>query len=85
MNASAPHHRAVIDSQLRTIRPLDAAGDEWFGLIVGSNCTAAQSRRDLVTPAGFSWVRHDGRVAVGPTLIPGGSAWVNPWSGYAHV
>lgn len=62
----------VYDHLTHTIRPLDAAGDRYFGLEVGTNGTAAETRRLAVAPAGVrvTWLRHDGRPAVGLTLRP---------------
>lgn len=57
------------DFDARTIRPLSAEGDEFFGLSPGSNGTAATTRRACVEGPGFSWVRFNGRPAVGTCYV----------------
>lgn len=71
-----------VNHEQRTIQPVDTEGDDHYGLRVGSNGTAAQMRRKLVGHEGYTWLRSNGKPAVGTTLIPSGSAaWVNPWDG----
>lgn len=85
VDVSAPIEAAVIDSVSRTIRPATPDGDTYFGLAVGTNGTAAMTRRALAEPANsgpYTWVRYSGRPAVGATLIPTGrDTWSNPWDG----
>lgn len=74
----------MIDHHARTVRPLDREGDRHYGLVVGSNGTAAINRRALVdVPDSYEWRTHSGAHAIGPLLVPGGGAWVNPWDGVA--
>ena len=72
-----------IDHETQTIKPLDAEGDSYFGLVVGSNGSATICRRELYTPAGYTWVRFNGRPAVGITLIPSADSdsTPSPWEG----
>ena len=67
--------------QGRQIRPASPEGDSHFGLESGTNGSAAQNRRVLVTPPGSYWVRHNGKPATGLLLKPGSGAWSNPWGG----
>lgn len=71
-----------IDHQTRTVRPLDAEGDEHFGLAIGTNGTGPAMRRKSA-PEGFTWLRHDGRPATGIYLQGSGFSltWRNPWDG----
>jgi len=74
-------HPIILDEAAMTARPYDVAGDEHYGLTMGSNGTAAECRRN-VAPAGYRWLRHNGKPAVGLTSIPSGNDnAVNPWSG----
>lgn len=60
------------------ISPRTPEGDDYFGLSMGTNGTAAISRRataELVITAntgvrGFEWVRANGGAPVGITLVP---------------
>lgn len=75
-------HTTIIDEARRTVRPAQAHGNEFYGLTFGSNGTAAECRRRCAAPEGFTWLRHDGRPAVGLTAIPSGFDDVpSPWSG----
>jgi hypothetical protein len=75
----------IYDHLTHTIRPLDAEGDRHFGLEPGTNGTAAECRREAVAPRGIgvTWLRHNGRPAVGLTLRPStrtaDDGFVNPW------
>lgn len=71
----------VIDSNI--IRPVDPAGDRFFGLESGTNGSAATVRRALVERPGLEWRRHNGAHATGLQLRPGSNAWADPWSGVA--
>lgn len=51
----------VVDPSTRTIRPTHYAAEEFFGVAWGTNGTAAECRRALVTQAGYRWTRADGR------------------------
>lgn len=65
-----------------TIRPSTPEGDDYYGLALGTNGTAAESRRECaVNGRPLQWVRHNGRIAVGPTLRGAGHdlSWKNPW------
>jgi len=50
------------------LRPVDPAGDAFYGLEPGTNGTAAECRRQAF-PA-RTWVRHDGREARGLWYAP---------------
>lgn len=65
------------------IRPTTREGDQFFGLEVGANGTAAIARRRLVAPDGARWVRHNGKPAIGPLLVPTARSFLvaNPWDG----
>ena len=52
----------VVDHEHRTISPKHDAADEFFGVAWGTNGTAAECRRSIVTPSGYRWVRSDGRL-----------------------
>lgn len=79
-------HETTIDHDTRTVRPLTPEGDEWFGLTMGSNGSAALMRR-AGAPAGYTWTRHNGRHAHGLNLQAHAHADTdttpNPWDGVA--
>lgn len=63
-----------------TVRPTDADGDVFFGLVSGTNGTGPALRRTLVAQVGLTWLCSDGRRAVGTLLIPTGNVYTeNPW------
>lgn len=78
-----------LDGASAVLKPETPEGDAFFGLVVGTNGTAAMSRRECVeaqitTATPIEWARHDGRPAVGVTLVPssrGDRFDPNPWSG----
>lgn len=74
-------HDVVIENE--TIRPATPEGDAFYGLEMGTNGTGAITRRLLVGPPGARWLRHNGRHAIGPTLIPTtrSNFASNPWDG----
>lgn len=70
---------AMITIENNVARPLTREADEFFGLLPGTNGTAATTRRELYAP-GASWVRSDGRAAVGVTMVPSSTqVFRNPW------
>lgn len=74
----------VIDHVKRTIRPSSVDADDYFGLALGTNGTAAICRRALVEPKGYRWLRARGAIALGVTLVPTARSehhYVNPWTG----
>jgi len=75
----------MIDTTTRTVRPVDLEGDRLFGLELGTNGTAAECRRELVTPRGHTWLRHNGSQPRGlwltPPKVEGNAVWRNPWLG----
>lgn len=57
-------HPVAVDPETRTLRPVDDQGDAFFGLEPGTNGTAAECRRELVSPyRGANWSTSSGRVA----------------------
>lgn len=67
--------KVKIDTVTKTIQPLNAEGDAFYGLAVGTNGTATICRRACVEPQGvvrFVWVRFNGHPAIGVTLVPSG-------------
>lgn len=82
-----------LDSTAKTLRPVDAEGDDYFGLSIGTNGTAAVARRAIAEIAAcgvsradrqfvFVWVRSNGRPATGMTLVPNAHSdlsYVSPW------
>lgn len=65
------------------IRPVEGK-DDFFGLNMGSNGTAAEMRRKLVevTLGLTQWEKSDGKLATGAYCISQNSyRFVNPWSG----
>lgn len=72
-----------IDIATGTIRPIDAEGDEFYGLAWGTNGTAATMRRTCAEgPHRLTWVRHDGQRARSLNLKPTNEEkpFVNPWT-----
>lgn len=57
-----------------TIRPMTPDGDDYFGLTTGTNGTAAIARRALVKTDGLTWVKSNGKPAVGIYLAGSGFA-----------
>ncbi len=55
-----------VDTQSKTLRPVDDHGDEYFGLAPLTNGTAAACRRACVEVPGFKWVSSSGRT---PTAL----------------
>lgn len=84
MELSATDPIYILDPPSKTIRPARSEGDDYFGLGPGTNGTAAITRRALVQPEGFTWVRFNRTPATGLQLIPGDSSesLANPWSGF---
>lgn len=74
--------RLVPESSL--ILPESEEGDRFFGLEPGTNGTAAESRRALVAPSGFHWLRSNGLDPKGLALRPptrdSDTTWSNPWN-----
>lgn len=66
-----------------TVRPLTEDGDDFYGLALGTNGTAAAMRRLCANaPPSYRWLRRDGRPATGLRLRPatGETKFVNPWT-----
>jgi hypothetical protein len=86
-NLAYPHVVGVQSAAALKLRPETPEGDEFFGLAAGTNGTAAAMRRRVIessitTTAMLVWERHNGRAAVGVTLVPSGKdPNANPWSG----
>lgn len=57
-------HPFAVDKKYGVLRPLDDAGDVFFGLAWGTNGTAAECRRALVEIPGYSWRRSNGKPPV---------------------
>lgn len=78
-------NQLVVDAQAKTITSTNSESDSFYGLISGTNGTAAQCRRLLVEQqfraTGFQWVRSGGRCASGLTLVPTdhSNTYVNQW------
>ncbi len=77
-----------INHETKTIRPLDAAGNAFFGLDFGTNGTAAIGRRVVAEHSsngvGYTWVKSSGAHALGLTLVPterSHQAFSSPWEG----
>lgn len=72
-----------INHSTRTVQPNSSEADDYYGLALGSNGTAAQGRR-ASAPEGYTWLRADGAPAYGITLTPSANSdteFVNPWTG----
>ncbi len=83
-----PVYVVTVDPVTRTVRPLDAQGDDYFGLGIGTNGTAATNRRQLAVisasvPADYRWVRANGSAATGLNCVPTArsESAPNPWTG----
>lgn len=64
-----------------TAQPTDRDADAFYGLLPGTNGTAAACRRELVAP-GCKWVCSDGSPAKGVLSIPPAvPSFRNPWGG----
>jgi hypothetical protein len=65
-----------VDPEARTLKPEHPQGDDYFGLVIGTNGTAARCRRELhehvACAEGFVWVRANGGPATGVTCVPTG-------------
>lgn len=81
-NALNPFAVVIVD---RTIRPLRAGADEHYGLVPGTNGTAAASNRACAEVAnlamGFRWCRANGKPASGLQYTPasGEVPHCDPW------
>jgi hypothetical protein len=80
----------IIDSFAKTVRPAVPEGDDYFGLSIGTNGTAAACRRAVVEAVQqivngrLTWLRSNGQSATGLTLVPSARSdayEANPWSG----
>lgn len=89
---SLPNTTLIVDLETATIRPESPDGDDFYGLAMGTNGTAATVRRELAvealkpcTPSAhverLTWVRSDGRGPIGLWLVPNGRSheFENPW------
>jgi hypothetical protein len=80
-------YEVTTDESTRTIRPIEPAGDEFYGLAMGTNGTGATCRRQLIEGKhpGYHWQRHDATRAAGINYVPptrrSDADWVNPWDG----
>lgn len=71
----------TVDHSRRVVRPNHADADDYYGLALGTNGTAATARRETAAPAGYTWRRHDGAQPTSLRLRPAReSAFVNPWT-----
>lgn len=82
----------VVNIDAKTIRPASPEHDDFFGLTLGTNGTAAEMRRTVAElevnstaqATGLTWVRANGKPATGITLKPSESSndtWRSPWTG----
>lgn len=83
----------IINAETRTIRPASPDHDDYYGLAVGTNGTAATMRRTVAelevsstAPqyTGLTWLRSNGKPATGLTLRPSDTSsdtWRSPWTG----
>lgn len=66
-----------LDHDARTLKPDHLKGDDYFGLTLGTNGSAAHCRRrlhEIVSGTeGYTWVRADGSPATGVLCIPTGN------------
>lgn len=76
----------VIDERTRTIRPMHAGADDYFGLSQGTNGTATESRRAIAVATNgaphYSWKRANGSPPAYLNYTPasGNEVFENPWN-----
>jgi hypothetical protein len=91
----AGQYELGMDNHRLTVRPSRPEGDDFFGLTIGSNGTAATARREAVeleicatqnyVHGAPVWLRFNGKPAAGLQLVPGTSTDLetDPWGGEA--
>jgi hypothetical protein len=80
--ASSP--AIFVDHTSKHVLSLEPAGDVFFGLLPGTNGTAAITRRKCGAPDDYTWHSSDCRRARGVFSVPSGRSdelQTNPWSG----
>jgi hypothetical protein len=73
-----------VDHNAHQVLSLEPEGDVFYGLIPGTNGTAAITRRLCAAPDGYEWIASDCRKARGVFVVPSNRSdgyQTNPWSG----